>query len=147
MKHSLTAVVAVAILAAGSTLAAHQAQQAPPTTAKPKVEAQPVKPAATPAGKWVMNLEGPQAMTLNLEVKIDAANKVTGTLESPNGPTPITGEWKDGVLGFSISFDAGGTAMEIYFESKLNAEGKLAGTMSAGDMGSFPFSAERAKGI
>ena len=86
-------------------------------------------------------------MALNLDVKVDATNKVTGTLESPQGPTTIAGEVKDGVLGFTINFDAGGTPMEIYFEGKVGADDKLTGTMSLGEMGKFPFTATRAKGI
>jgi hypothetical protein len=148
MKHSITAVVAVVILVGGAALAAQQAPPAAPAQIAPKVEAPVVKAPASPAGKWNMNLESPQgAMAMALDVKVDAANKVTGTLESPQGPTAIAGEVKDGVLGFTISFDAGGTAMEIYFEGKINAEGKMTGTMSLGDMGTFPFSAERVKGL
>lgn len=143
MRQSLSALAAVVILAGGVQLAA---QQAPPAAPKPEAAAA-AKPAG-PAGKWVMNLEGPQgAMSVNLDVKVDAANKVTGTLEGPQGPTAIAGEVKDGVLGFTISFDAGGTALEIYFEGKINAEDKMTGTMALGDMGTFPFVATRAKGI
>jgi hypothetical protein len=83
-------------------------------------------------------------MQLALEVKIDAANKVTGTLNGPNGPQPIAGEFKDGVLGFGISFDAGGQMLEIWFESALKDD-KLAGTMYLGEMGNFPWTATRAK--
>lgn len=144
MKQSLSA-IAVVIVLTGGALAAQQ--QAPPAApAAPKAE--PAKAPASPAGKWVMNLESPQgAMSVNLEVKLDGENKATGTLEGPQGPTPIAGEFKDGVLGFVISFDAGGTAMEIYFEGKVNAEGRMVGTVSLGDMGSFPFTADRAKGL
>jgi hypothetical protein len=143
MKQSLSALAVVVILAGGVQLAA---QQAPPTPAQEAPKA-PATKAGPPAGKWVMNLEGPQgAMALNLEVKVDATNKVTGTLESPQGPTTIAGEVKDGVLGFTINFDAGGTNMEIYFEGTVGADDKLTGTMSLGDMGKFPFSATRAKG-
>ena len=151
MKHSITAAIAVVVLAGAATLSA----QAPPATAKPapqaaapQTAAPTAKAPASPAGKWVVNLESPQgAMALNLEVKLDAANKVTGTLDGPSGPSPIAGEWKEGVLGFTISIDAGGTPMEIYSEGKLKAEGKMSGTMAAGDMGSFPFTADRAKGL
>ena len=144
MKQSALAIVATVVLAGGAALAA---QQAPPTAAKPEAPAAAKAP-ASPAGKWVMALESPQgAMSLNLDVKVAADNKVTGTLESPNGPTAIAGEVKDGVLGFTISFDAGGQMMEIYFEGKVKDDGKLAGTMYLGDMGSFPFTAERAKGL
>lgn len=145
MRQSLSALAVVVILAGGVQLAAQQAPPTPPKPEAPKTDA--AKPAG-PAGKWDMNLESPQGpMALKLEVKVDAANKVTGTLESPQGPTAITGEVKAGVLGFTISFDAGGTMMEIYFESKIGADDKMTGTMALGDMGTFPFTATRAKGI
>jgi len=144
MKQSLSALAVVVILAGGVNIAA---QQAPPTPPQEAPKAPAAKPAG-PAGKWVMNLESPQgAMSVNLDVKVDAANKVTGTLEGPQGPTAIAGEVKDGVLGFTISFDAGGTPMEIYFEGKIDAQDKMAGTLSLGDMGTFPFTATRAKGL
>ena len=143
MKQSLSALAVVVILTGGVQLAA---QQAPPTPPQEAPKAPVAKPAG-PAGKWVMNLEGPQgAIAANLEVKLDPANKVTGTLEGPNGPVAIAGELKEGVLGFSISFDAGGTAMEVYFEGKIGADDKMTGTFAIGDMGKFPFTATRAKG-
>jgi hypothetical protein len=146
MKQSITAAIAAVVLIGGTALAAQQ--QAPPATPKPTAPPAAAPAPASPAGKWNMNLESPNgAMAVALEVKVDAANKVTGTLEGPQGPTAIAGEVKDGVLGFSISFDAGGTAMEIYFEGKINPEGKMAGTVSLGDMGTFPFTAERVKGL
>ena len=79
--------------------------------------------------------------------RVDAASKVTGTLEGPNGPANIAGEVKEGVLGFTFGFDAGGTPMEIYVEAKVDAQDKIAGTMSVGDMGQFPFTGVRAKGL
>lgn len=143
MKQSLSTLAVVVILAGGA-LAAQQAPPAAPKQEAPKAAAK----SAGPAGKWILNLESPQgAMTINLDVKVDADNKVTGTLEGPGGPSPIAGEVKDGVLGFTFAFDAGGTAMEIYVEGKINAEDKLMGTMSVGDMGAFPFSGTRAKGL
>jgi len=142
MKQSLSALAVVVLLAGGVTLAA---QQAPPTP--PAQAATAAKPSG-PAGKWLLNLESPQgAMAITLDVKVDAKNQVTGTLEGPNGPAPIKGEVKDGVLGFTFGFDAGGTQMEIYVEGKVNAEDKIAGTMSVGDMGTFPFTGTRAKGL
>lgn len=143
MKQSIFALAVVAILTSGVQVAAQQ--QAPPTppqeTPKAAVKAGP------PAGKWVMNVAGPQGeTTVNLDVKVDATNKVTGTLEGPQGATAIVGEVKDGVLGFTINFDAGGTPIEIYFEGKVGADDKLTGTMALGEMGKFPFTATRAKG-
>jgi hypothetical protein len=145
MKQSVVALVTAVVLAGGSVISA---QQAPPATAKPEPAAPAKAAAASPAGKWVMALQAPQGATsVTLDVKVDPANKVTGTLDGPNGPTPIKGEVKDGVLGFTISFDAGGQAIELYFEGKIKDDGKMTGTMSIPGMDSFPFTAERAKGL
>ena len=140
--------LALATLLAVSVAAPTFARQAAPPTAKPEAAAKAdPKAAAAFNGKWNMETQSPNgAMQIPLEVKVDAANKVTGTLTGPNGATPITGEVKDGKLGFSINFDAGGQMVEIYFESTL-ADDKLTGTMSLGDMGSFPFTAVRVKGL
>ncbi len=140
--------VALVTLLAVSVAAPAFARQAAPPPAKPEaaVKADP-KAAATFAGKWNMETQSPNGpLQVPLEVKIDAANKVTGTLTGPNGATPITGEVKDGKLGFSINFDAGGQMVEIWFESALKDD-KLTGLMSLGEMGTFPFTAARVKGL
>jgi hypothetical protein len=96
-----------------------------------------------------VNLTGPDGspMSLGLDVKIDAANVVTGMLTGgPSGDTAIKGEFKDAKLGFGISVDAGGQMLEVWFESVLK-DGKLAGTASVGDQMTMPFTAERAKGL
>ena len=125
--------------------AAPPAQSATPTADAAKVDA---KAAASYVGKWSMDVQSPQgAMQIGLEVAIDKANVVTGTLNGPQGPTPIKGEFKDGTLGFTISFDAGGQMLEIYFEGSIKDDGKLTGQMHLGDMGSFPWTAARAKGL
>lgn len=145
MKRSSITLAALALAAAIPVAAA---QQAPPTQqaeTKKETAADP-KAAASFAGKWSMETQSPQgAMTIPLEVKVDAANKVTGTMTGPQGATPIAGEVKDGTLGFSINFDAGGQMIEIYFESVLK-EDKLSGTMYIDQMGNFPFTAVRVKG-
>lgn len=144
-----TFVTLATLLAVSVAAPAFARQAAAPPAAQPEAKAAPVDPkvAASYAGKWVLDLQSPQgAMQLGLDVKIDAANKVTGTIESPNGPANIAGEFKDSVLGFAINFDAGGQMIEIWFESTIK-DGKLAGTMSLGDMGSYPFTGVRAKGL
>lgn len=144
MKRTVITLAALAALTVTSPAMARQA--APPQAEKPAAAADP-KAAASYAGKWTLDLQSPQgAMQLALDVKIDAANKVTGTIESPQGPTNIAGEFKDSTLSFAISFDAGGQMIEIWFESTLK-DGKLAGAMYLGDMGNFPFTGVRAKGL
>ena len=145
MKQSLSLLALVTVLGGGVQLAAQQQQ--PPT---PPAQEAPKAPAAKPAGfagKWVLNVEVPSgAQSVALEVKVDATNKVTGTLTGQGGPANIMGEVKDGVLGFTFGFDAGGTALEIYTEAKIDKDDKMTGTMSVGDMGQFPFTGVRAKG-
>ncbi|NQW03479.1 MAG: hypothetical protein HQ485_05570 [Acidobacteria bacterium] len=146
MKKSLVALVVITALIAGPTLAAQQ--QAPPTQEPPAKE-KPAAPvdAKSPAGKWVVALNGPDGMmSMTVEVKIDAANKVTGTLVGEMGPTPIAGEVKEGVLGFSMNFDAGGQMIEVYFEGAVKEDGTMAGSAYAADM-AFPFTATRPKGL
>jgi hypothetical protein len=145
MKQSLSALAVVVIFAGGIQIAAQQ--QTPPTPPAQEAPKAPAAKPAGPAGKWVLNVEGPQgSLSINLDVKVDAANKVTGTLEGQAGPAPIAGEVKDGVLGFTFNFDAGGTAMEIYVEARVDKDDKMTGSMSVGDMGKFPFTGVRAKG-
>jgi hypothetical protein len=141
MKQSIVAIVATVVLAGGALAA----QQAPPTAAKP--EAAKAAPASL-AGKWTGAVETPNGnLALVLDVKIDADNKVTGTLTGDNGPAPIKGEVKEGTLTFTFGYDAGGGPIQVAFEGRVKADGKLAGTMNAGEVGSFPFTAERAKGL
>lgn len=113
----------------------------------PKPEEKKV-PAAemTVAGKWAMSLQSPQgAMDVSLEVKLDEKQMVTGTLSGPEGPVPIEGELKDGVLGFLISIDAGGTAFSIWFSGGLKEDGTMAGSADMGEMGQMTWTAKRVK--
>jgi len=144
MKRLVTAMAALAIL---TTAVPAFARQAPPAPTEAKAPSVDPKVAASYIGKWTVDLQSPQgAMQLALDIKIDAANKVTGTIETPNGASPIVGEFKDATLEFAINFDAGGQMVEIWFESTLK-DAKLAGAMSLGEMGSFPFTGVRAKGL
>ncbi len=146
MKQPLMALAAATILIAGPTLAAQQ--QDPPPTPPPAAKEAPAKISTSPAGKWTMSLDGPQGpMSIALEVLVDAKNIVTGTLNGPSGLAKIAGEVKEGVLEFSFSMDANGTPLEIWVEGKVDDEGKMAGMLWVGEMGSFPFKAERAKGL
>lgn len=138
--------ITLAAIAALVTLAPLAAQQAPPAAApaETKTAAPDPKAAASYVGKWTMDVQSPQgAAQIALEVKIDAANKVTGSTASQFGNSQIAGEFKDAKLGFSISVDAGGQALEVYFEGTLKGE-KLEGQAWVGDQG-FPWSATRVK--
>jgi hypothetical protein len=96
------------------------------------------------AGKWTMSLESPQGpMSIAVVLKVDGT-KVTGTLTSQMGETPLEGTYAEGVLNFGITFEGGGNSMQIAFAGKLTDENTLAGSLS-GPMGDIPWSAVRIK--
>jgi len=147
-----TVVTLATLLAVSVAAPAFARQAAPPATAKTESAAAPTtdpKLASSYVGKWAVALTGPDGapMSLGLDVKIDAANVVTGMLTGgPSGDTAIKGEFKDAKLGFAISVDAGGQMLDVWFEGVLK-DGKMSGTASIGDQMTMPFTAERAKGL
>ena len=101
------------------------------------------------AGKWNLSLEGPQgAMAVTLTLKLDGS-KVTGTFANPQfgGDAPLSGEYKDGKLSFTVSLDGGpGGAMSLGFTAKFKDkdDDTLVGNL-AGPMGDVPWTATRVK--
>jgi hypothetical protein len=96
------------------------------------VAAQGTAPAQTapPAidGKWTLTSEvdrgGPSVLTLAIEGK-----KATGRLVGPSGDLPLTGEYADSTLTFSVVYDA---QITVVFTGKPQQDGSLAGTMEYG---------------
>jgi hypothetical protein len=157
MKKLLTLTAAMAI-AAGVSIQAHQAsQQAPPAQTKPDDKAKPEdkdkpadpKAAPTVAGKWTMavDMQG-NVMNSALEIKLDG-KKVSGTIIGQQGdPLPIQGEFADGKLTFSMSFNGQNGPIQIGFNGALKENGTLAGTMDLGPAGQgmqINWTAERIK--
>jgi len=116
------------------------AQSAPPTQTAP-----PAKPAATVAGKWNMSSEiNGQVMTSVLEFKVDG-KKLTGSTTSERiGTLPLEGEFDNGKLTFSVTFNAQANSMSITYTATLKDD-KLTGTLSIPQMGEIPWTAERIK--
>ena len=137
------ALVVAAAIALSTTFSVGAMQQ---QTAPPKPEQKPEEKAQTSiAGKWDMTIDTDQgAMQSTLDVKQDG-KKVTGTLTSPQGAGPIEGEYADGKLTFSMSFDSPNGSMQIGFNATMKADGSLAGTLDFGG-GQIPWRAIRAKG-
>ena len=130
------ALVLCAALVAAPALSA-QAQQAPPT---PPV-AKTADAAATVAGNWVISMDYGQGPTEIAAVfKLDG-KKVTGTLNSPAGETPLEGEYVEGKLTFGIDVQG----MALSFIAKLKDADNMTGAMG-GQMGEVPFVAKRVKG-
>lgn len=105
------------------------------------------KPAEKPAGiagNWIMSLDGPQGpMQITMVLALEGT-KVTGSLTSQMGETPLEGTYEEGKLAFAIVFQGGSGAMEIYFAGQLKEDGTMAGSLS-GPMGEMAWVAERAK--
>jgi hypothetical protein len=118
-----------------------QGQSTPPAQEK-KPEA---KPAPTPAGKWDVTAQTQQgSLPSTLDLKLDG-KKVTGTMASQMGETPVQGEFADGKLKFSISVQSNSGSVEVVFSASFKEDGSLAGTFDYGQ-GPMNWTATRAKG-
>jgi hypothetical protein len=101
--------------------------------------------AATVAGNWTMSLDAGQGpMDIGVMLKLDG-KKLTGTLSSQMGETPLEGEFAEKKATFAISFDGGGGAMTLTFTGLMKDNDNMTGTMS-GPMGEIPWVAKRVKG-
>lgn len=134
-----TAVLVFAGLSGASPAASASAQdpQTPPA-------AKPADKPTTIAGKWNGSVNpgnGPTAFVLDL--KLDG-KKVTGSLVGDYGTSAIDGEFADNKLTFSITIDSPNGTFTVAFTGTLKDD-VLTGTADLGQMGSFPFRAERAK--
>lgn len=119
--------------AAAAAGAQAQAQAKP----DPKPESKPEPKAETSlAGKWNMSIETPGGQrAATLDLKLDGA-KVTGSIASEIGETPIAGEYAEGKLSFSITLDMNGQSVTIVFAGAPQKDGTLSGSanMAGQDM-------------
>jgi hypothetical protein len=133
MTRSIIAIVAVAVLALTPSAAMAQAQPAAPKAG-----------AAAPgiAGKWNLVTTTQQGTIESLlDMKVDGA-KVSGSLSSQMGTAPVTGEYTDGKLSFTITMQGNGQAIEVWFGGALQQDGTMAGTLDFGQ-GEVPWTARR----
>ena len=156
MRKLLTLTAAIALTAGVVTQAQQAAQQAPPAQTKPDEQSKPedkdkaaAKTAPSVVGKWNVSIDMQgNVMNSGLEIKLDG-KKVSGTITGPQGdPTPIQGEFADGKLTFSMSFNGQNGPMQIGFSGALKDNGTLAGTMDLGPMAQgmqINWTAERVK--
>jgi hypothetical protein len=113
-------------------------------TDEPKTEAKAV-PSPSIAGKWnvvVTTQNGPN--TSVLDVKVDG-KKVTGTMSSQLGETPVAGEFAEGKLTFAIAFQSANGPVQIAFAGALKDDGTMAGTIDFAGQMQMPWTAERVK--
>jgi hypothetical protein len=145
MRKLISAIVALGLACGVPTVIAFQAPQSNPPgkEQKPAPKAEE-KAAASIAGKWTMSLETPNGtMTPALDLKQDG-KKVSGTLASPQGETPLAGEFAEGKLTFNVSFQGNNGQVDLAFVASLKPDGTLAGTMNF-SQGEMPWTAARVK--
>ena len=124
----LIAILTIAVLAAASSAAAQTA-----------------KPSPDISGKWTLVVQADQPITSDLEIKLEG-KKVSGTVNNADrGSAPITGEYADGKLTFSLSMQSQGGSIAVSFAGELKADGTLAGTMNHGQPQELNWTAERVK--
>ena len=142
MKH-LAIVALTCVIASGVSARTMALQQSTPPAQSPKPEPKPDP--KNIAGKWDVTVESDQgAMQVALDMKLDG-KKVTGTITSPQGTSPVEGEYADGKLNFSLSFDSPNGTVQVSFAGTMKDDGSLAGTLDFGQ-GQIPWHAVRSKG-
>ena len=96
------------------------------------------------SGKWKLNFQTDQgAVDADLILKQDG-EKITGSLNSPQGEAPLEGTFKGDKLVLSMSVDAGGQALTITFDGALEKD-TLKGNVDFGGFGSATWAATRAQ--
>jgi hypothetical protein len=121
-------IVAVAALAAAPLMAASQA-----------------KPAAID-GTWNMTVTGPDgsAMPTVTAVFKTEGKKLTGSLTSQAGETPLEGEFTAPKIAFAITIPQDSGPMNIGFAGSMKEDGTMSG-VATGPFGELTWKAERAK--
>lgn len=128
------ALILCTALMAVSTASAQQAPPTPPVT-------KPAEMAATVAGNWVISMDYGQGPTEIAAVFKLEGKKLTGSLTSPAGETPLEGEFADSKATFGIDVQG----MALSFTATLKDADNMTGTMG-GQLGDIPFVAKRVKG-
>ena len=104
------------------------------------------KPAASLTGDWLTSVELPNmTATPGITLKQDG-EKLTGDYVSAQyGKFPITGTVKGNDVTFWFAMSVEGTAMNVTYTGKIEADGSLKGSVNYGDMMSGTFSATKKK--
>lgn len=148
MKALVIGLVAAIALAGGASARQTQTKPDPAKPDQPKQEQS--KPDAKPStkdvtGKWNMSVEMQDgAHTSTIDLKLDG-KKVTGTVNSELGVAPLTGEFADGKITFTLSLEGPNGTLQFGFSGTMKDDGTMAGGMTMGETGGIPWSAARVK--
>jgi hypothetical protein len=119
---------------------------APAAEKKDAPAASAAKPAASLTGDWVASVELPN-MTANpgLTLKQDGETLTGDYTSAQYGKFPIKGTVKGNDVTFWFAMSVEGTAMNVTYTGKVEADGSLKGSVNYGDMMSGTFSATKKK--
>jgi hypothetical protein len=98
--------------------------------------------AADAAGTWAIVIDSPNGpLSATLALKQDG-DKLTGTITSQLGETPITGTVKDNDVEFSMKMERGGDTMVLAYKAKLDGD-KITGTVDFAGQAVIPFTGKK----
>jgi hypothetical protein len=123
------------------------------TSAAPPASSAPAPAAATAAastssltGTWNVSLELPNISATPTMVLKQEGEKLTGEYVSQQyGRFPLTGTVKGSDVSIAYGMTVEGTALNVTYAGKIDKDGKIAGTVSFGDMMNGTFAASRQK--
>lgn len=110
--------------------------------------AQSQAPAPKPiniTGKWNMALEIQMGTAAPVLEFVQDGEKITGSYTGRYGKFPLAGTLKGKTLEFAFKMDAEGTAVDMYFQGEVAADGlTMKGTADLAGMGEASWTAKRA---
>jgi len=101
--------------------------------------------AADVSGKWVFQVQtdaGGGSPTFTFK---QAGEKLTGTYSGQFGNADVNGTVKGDEIQFSLDIDAGGQKATIVYKGKIQADGKMSGSVELAGFGSGTWVGEKQK--
>ena len=99
--------------------------------------------AADISGKWVFQVQTDAGSGSPTFVFKQAGEKLTGTYSGTFGSADVNGTVKGDEIQFAIEIDAGGQKATINYKGKIQADGKMSGSVELAGMGSGTWVGEK----
>jgi hypothetical protein len=95
--------------------------------------------AADVSGAWAISIETPNGtLEATLTMKQDG-DKLTGSVTSQLGDSPIAGTVKENGVEFTMTLEANGQSRALKYSGKIDGD-KIAGSIDVGGQGELKFS-------
>ena len=131
----LTVFIGAALMVVG--LAVMAAAQTPTPASAP----------TSPGGKWTLTIDTPIGEQTQTFTAVLDGKKLTGHISRADGAPDnvVTGEFTDGRLTFTMTYEGGYGAKTLSFEGKMLPDGSLSGTATLEGMDTVNWWASRQK--